>query len=330
MLKRLGVLVIALSFFLAVAARAQDRTTPVAVISLVWGQVTVKHQDADYKAARWIEPIFPGDFVKTTGPGSKLLIVFFNDNHQEVMGPDSEATVTPENLSSLSGGPIRVDPARNPFGAGGVESPFVYTRKLVQKDFENADAPGAYEAEEKALAGWVNSSAPPGFWWPVTPGVTSYNLQVAGAPGLSYTLGKTTPKNQYKYTADEANALTKGAKYIWSVTGNGATIVPPYPFLFMTLPQSKWLDEQHDAFQSKRDRSALQRSDYTDYLLVCAQLLRVDNALSLCREMSQMDPQNPNIYRALTRIYLMKSCPAHAKEALQKELQLGGVDPVGL
>jgi hypothetical protein len=326
---RLAALAIALTLILGSLARAQDGL-PVAVISLVWGEVTVKHQDADYKPARWLEPIWEGDFVKTAGPGSKLLITFFNDNHQEVMPSDSVATVAMTGLTSQSGPKIRVDRPRNPFGAGGVQNPYVYTHNLVQDDFKGADAPGAYEAEEFAMKAWMNSSSPARFSWPNDPNAASYTLQVQGAPGLNFRWTKMTETPQYKMNQDESNAMTKGAVYQWSVLSGTSVVIPQYNFLLLTLPQDKWLKDQADDFADKRKRGQLQRSDYTDYLLVCSQLLRVDNALSLMKEMAAMDPQNPRVFRALTRVYLLKNCPAHAKEAWNTEIQLGGVDPVGL
>lgn len=326
---RLATLALALTLLLGSFARAQQGE-PVAVISLVWGEVTVKHQDADYQPARWLEPIWEGDFVKTNGPGSKLLITFFNDNHQEVMPSDSVATVGMTGLNGQSGSTIRVDRPRNPFGAGGVQNPFVYTHKLVKADFEGADAPGAYEAEEFAMQAWMNSSSPARFSWPKDPNAASYTLQVQAAPGLDFRWSKLLEESHYKMSQDEANAMTKGAVYKWSVLSGDSVVIPPYNFLLLTLPQDKWLKEQADDFADKRKRGQLQRSDYTDYLLVCSQLLRVDNALSLMKEMAEMDPQNPRVFRALTRVYLLKNCPAHAKEAWNKEIQLGGVDQVGL
>ena len=118
------------AMFQPAAAQGPDEV-PVAVISLVWGEVTLKHSDSDYQPARWLDPIYPGDLVKTTGPGSKLLITFFSDNHQEVMGEDITANVAADKLVKVEGqNTIRRDPARNPFGAGGVENPFIYTHKL--------------------------------------------------------------------------------------------------------------------------------------------------------------------------------------------------------
>ena len=46
-----------LLFFLTAApivAQDEEPATPVGVVSLVWGEVTVKHSDADYKPARRI------------------------------------------------------------------------------------------------------------------------------------------------------------------------------------------------------------------------------------------------------------------------------------
>ncbi len=56
-----------------------------------------------------------------------MLVNFFSDNHQQVEDND---------LKSLSGPPLRVDPPRNPFGSGGVQNPFVYNRRLVAADFQ--------------------------------------------------------------------------------------------------------------------------------------------------------------------------------------------------
>ena len=270
----------------------QDKSTPVGVISLVWGVVTVKHETADYKAARWLEPIYPGDYVKTAGPGSRLLITFFNDNHQEVIETDVEATVKPESLSPLNGAKVRRDKARNPFGAGGVDNPFVYTKKLISDDFKGADDPNAYAAEEVYLKAAVNSAFPPSFAWMALPGQKVYNLKVT-APSLQFTWTKTVSGTHYKMTQKEANAITKGSTYQWQVSAGTTAAVKPYPFKSLTLPQEKWLKEQRAGFDQKRAHKQLQRSDYTDFLLVCSQLTRIDEAVSLGREMAAMDSKNP-------------------------------------
>lgn len=161
-----------------VPALAQDQGDPVAVISLVWGVVTIKHPGADYKPARWLEPVFPGDQLRTAGPGSKLLINFFSNNHQEVMGEDMVATASSSGLSKVSGATeIRVDPARNPFGSGGVESPFIYTHRLREADFEGADAAGVIASEQPTLRARVRAGFPPTFAWTDT-GAGSYTVTI--------------------------------------------------------------------------------------------------------------------------------------------------------
>ena len=307
---------------------AQGQDTPVAVVSLVWGAVTVKHQDADYKPARWLEPIFPGDQVRTTGPGSKLLVTYFFDKHQEVVGPDLVADAQAKTLTKTEGkSDIRRDAARQPFGAGGVESPFVYTHKLVQDDFAGADAPGAMEKELATLKSRVRPTFPPSFWWQ-TNGASEYEISIAqpGVEGGGWT--KKVTGNQYKLTLDEANSLLKGVNYDWTVKGNGETVVASYPFKLLTLPLKKWYNEQVGAFNDSRNLDKLQRNQWTDYLLVCAQVNEVDRSMEIIEKMRQLDPKNPRIYRALTRIYILKGCPAHAKSAHDQLVALGGRDPI--
>jgi hypothetical protein len=306
---------------------AQEPPSPVGVISLVWGEVTVKHEDADYKPARWLEPIYTGDQLRTAGQGSKLLIVFFNDNHQEVVGPDLVCTVAPTGVEKTQGqGDVRVDSARNPFGAGGVESPFIYTHKLIQDDFAGADEQGALEAEQLTLKARVRPAFPPSFNWPDT-GAQSYQLRITDPSG-SVVWEKKLSASQYKLNQKEANDLLKGVNYKWTVLADGEVLVRPYEFKLLTLPLRKWFDGQVAQFNKKRDADKLQRSDWTDYLLVCSQVNEIDRVFELVEKMKAMDPNNPRIYRVLTRVYVRRSCPAHAKAAHDKLVELGGRDPI--
>jgi hypothetical protein len=293
--------------------------SPVAVVSLVWGAVTIKHQNEDYKPARWLEPVFAGDQVKTSGADSKLLITFFNDNHQEVVGPDSNATAVD---TTLNGSSVRKDAARNPFGAGGVENPFVYTHRLIQADFQNP--PFSYDAEKQLLQARVRPTFPPSLFWQKS---DNSLLQVYDYLGNSM-WKKQLSGHSYVLTNEQAQAMPKGVNYWWDVTSGNQVLVAKYPFKLLTLPQYKWAEDQRHSFDSKRSTDQLQRSDWTDYLLVCSQLNYIDEALDLLYKMAEMDPNNPAIYRAMTRVYLAKKCPVHAQKAHDKELQLGGLDPV--
>jgi hypothetical protein len=326
-----ALLLFCLFTILAPTPQAQTAPQPIAVVSLVWGEVTIKHADADYKPARWLEPIFAGDFVKTTGPGSKLLITYFFDNHQEVLPQDAEATATPAGLRATSGGPVRQDAARNPFGSGGVESPFVYTKNLSADDFVGADDPNAMQREANFLKGSVIAHFPPTFSWPASPGTKGYTLTILDAAKnvmLSRKLQATT--RSYKLQQQEASKLFKGTVYTWGVTDDaGNVVLAPYPFMLLSRPQDDWLSENHKDYDGKVKRGQLQRSDRTDRLLVGAQLVQVGDVLSQAKEMAKEDPNNPQVYRVLTRAYLLKGCPAHAKQAHDREIELGGIDPVG-
>jgi len=90
----------------------------------------------------------------------------------------------------------------------------------------------------------------------------------------------------------------------------------------------KWFNEQAAVFTTLRRQNKLQRSDYTDYLLVCSQILDIDRAMELIEKMRAIDPKNPRVFRALTRIYLRKGCPGHAMAAHKKLEKLGGLDPI--
>ena len=326
MFRLLVMLSLLLSFFSPVFAA--DGDSPVGVISLVWGEVTVKHENEDYKPARWLEPIFAGDLVKTATPGSKLLVTFFDDNHQEVMGPASSARVDDRGLTKIDGEDIRKDPARNPFGAGGVGNPFIYTRKLAQADFANA-ASADLETEKLILAGRVRPSFPPSMFWSKQAEGTVSHLRVFDYLGKPMWT-REVQGHTYKLTEKEADAMPKGVVYTWDVVADKQTVVVRYPFRLLTKPQRDWYQKQRRDFDNKKAAGKLERSDWTDMILVSTQLYYVDEAIDLLYKMRDMDPQNPNIYRALTRAYLHKGCPGTAQQALDKELQLGGIDPINL
>ena len=305
-------------------AQAQPDTPPVAVMSLVWGVVNVKHINEDYQPARWMEPLFVGDQINAAGPGSKVLVTFFNDNHQEVAATNSTTQVENNDLKSLSGPPLRVDPPRNPFGSGGVQNPFVYTRRLVTADFQ-----GGNLAQENAYAKATLRSAEPLIFGVAGPAAAkSFKVNITD-PQNQPLLSDTGRANRLKMSTEKSNQLSKGSVYYWqAASSSGKTLVARYPFLFLTLPLEKWLKETVDNFDSLRKRKQLQRSDYTDYLLVSAQLMRVDDVVALCQEMATLDPKNPRVFRALTRAYLTKGWPAHAKQAHDTEINLGAIDPI--
>lgn len=98
--------------------------------------------------------------------------------------------------------------------------------------------------------------------------------------------------------------------------------------MILSRPLQAWYSGIRQRFEGRRKRGVLERSDYTDLLLASAQLMQVDEVLRLCREMATLDERNPRVFRALVRAYLIRGCPAHAREARETELKLGGLDPI--
>jgi hypothetical protein len=309
-------------------AWAQDGPNPpVAVISLVWGVVTVKHTGGDYQPATWLEPIYAQDYVKTAGPGSKLLITYFFDNHQEVMDQDSIAGVGYKGLQLQQGPKIRKDAARNPFGQG-MQNPFVYTMRLNSVSFNGADEPNAMALENGYLRASVTPTYPPRFRWQALSGAKQYHVQFFDTKNQARA-GAPAKKAELIATRKQFGLQTLGQTFRWQVdAAPGQTVVSRYSFMVLGKPQQKWLSSYRVGFERKRKAKQLQRSDYTDYLLMCAQLLQVDEAVKLCDEMARLNPKNPQVFRALTRAYLAHNCPAHAKQAYQTEISLGGIDPI--
>ena len=299
---------------------------PVAVVSLVWGAVTIKHVNGDYRPAQWLDPVYPQDFLKTSGPGSKLLVTYFFDNHQEVLASDCEAQAGFRNITAKTGPAVRQDRARNPFGTG-MDNPFVYTRKLFASDFQGADDPDALAREKTFLKAVVKPTWPPAFSWPAVPGVAQYKLHLFDTTDR-FLVGATVKGTSYK-AFKEFNDASKGSTFVWQVmTPDNQIVVRKYPFMVLTRPLASWLSSISRDFHAKQKAGKLERSDYTDFLLVSAQLMQVDDVVSLCQKMAQMDPKNPRVLRALTRAYLTRGCPAMARQAHEAEVQLGGVDPI--
>lgn len=319
------------ALLLPLAAQAQDAqelaaNPPVAVVSLCWGAVTIKHVNGDYKPAVWLDPIYPQDILKTTGPGSKVLVTFFFDNHQEVLASDTEAQVGFKTINARTGPAIRKDRARNPFGTG-MANPFVYTRTLAAADFQGADEPGALERERAFLQARVKPTWPPAFTWGKVPGVARYKIEFFDTTN-QFLASATVTQAAYK-AFHEFNDASKGSTFQWQVlTPDDRIVVRKYPFMILTKPLQDWLGGITSDFQRKKKAGKLERSDYTDFLLVSSQLVQVDDVVALCQQMATMDSKNPRVFRALTRAYATRGCPALAKQAHDTELQLGGVDPI--
>ena len=105
-------------------------------------------------------------------------------------------------------------------------------------------------------------------------------------------------------------------------------MVRKYDFTLLTKPHADELERAERSFEKLRNAHKVNTTHYTDLFLLYNNRRQIDRSIKLLREMSQINPDNPIIYRALVRAYLDKGCPAHAREAWDKENQLNGTDPI--
>jgi len=135
---------------------------PVAIVSQVLGQAQVKNVNGDWRPLYLLELLRPEDQIQTTDNG-KVVVLFFFDNHLEVIDPTGQAKVAFKNLQSDTGSVRRAE-TRNR-SRGQVEIPYMLLRRLRVADFTQADEPGAYEKEEVFLSAWVKATtSPPVFY----------------------------------------------------------------------------------------------------------------------------------------------------------------------
>ena len=163
-------------------AWAQDRAelaknNPVAIISLISGQVELKRPDGDWQPAYWLTLLRPEDQLRTS-ERSKVLVDFFSDDHLETIEPSTEGKVAFKNLVKVQGqGGVRREQARDRAVAE-IPIPYMLERKLSSKDFAAASDEGAMEKEKIFLGAQVFPELfPPVFAWRNV-GAPLYRLQL--------------------------------------------------------------------------------------------------------------------------------------------------------
>lgn len=325
---KLGAL-LALSCVLPAQARDTAElanNNPVAILSLVQGNAEIKRLEGDWQPAYWLTLVRPEDQLRT-GDKGKILVDFFSDDHLEAVDANSEAKVAFKNLERISGTGVRREGARDR-AVSEIPIPYMLERKLYRKDFEAGGEPGALEREKVFLASSVRPEAfPPVFQWSRVP-APQYRLQLFNE--WNEVIYETrTKETRFKYPYSAPFQLAKNSQYFWQVTTPDDTIVVrKYPFTLLTTLHARELEMAERRMEAlKKQRKAMQYN-YTEMFILYNNRKMIDRTLSLLRQMSNMDPENPMIYRALVRAYLAKGCPAHAQEALNRETQLNGTDPL--
>jgi hypothetical protein len=326
-------LLVSLTLALAIAgpALAQDsaelaKNNPVAIVAQAQGSCEIKKPGGDWQPAFWLTLLQPEDQLRSNDK-SKLVIDFFSDEHKEIMESSSETKVAFRNLAPVSGPKVRREQARDR-SATELAIPYSLLRKLYKKDFELADEPGAKEKEIVFLTGAVRPEAfPPVFDWKNI-GSPSYRLQLFNE--WDEVIWETKTKEAHlRYPFNAPFKLAKNSQYRWQVLAADDTIVVrKYAFTLLTLPHSQELERRERQFDQLVSAKKATPADYTDLFLHYNNRKLVDRSLKILKKMANLDPNNPVVQRALVRAYLDKGCPAHAREALEREGQLNGSDPV--
>lgn len=308
-----------------------SENNPVCIVTSVDGTTAeIKHPDGDWRPIYWMDLLRPQDQIRTS-TGSKIVVNFFFDDHLEIVDPDSTAEVAFKNLTKLSeGGSVRRDQARDRSRAT-IDIPYMFLRKLKAVDFTLAQEPNAMENEEMFLkAGVTNWTYPCVFQWAKVAGVGQYRIQFFNE--WDEFLHEFPSKDaRWKFPYQGPFQLQKAGLYQWQVltpAPNEQIVVRKYKFYVLTALQSREVAGAMKRFNELKRTKKVTRTNYTDLFLLYNRLNMVDQRVSLLREMSTLDPENPRLYRGLVRAYLDKGCPAHANEALQRELQLGGSDDI--
>lgn len=318
--------------FLAAPVVAQDRgelsqNNPVAIASLVQGEAEIKHVDGEWRAIYWLDLLRPEDEIRTAGDG-KVVLTFFHDDHMEIIDPGTDARMAFRNVTQTSpGGQVRVDRPRDR-AVTEIPIPYMLMRELYQEEFQQAQEPGAYDKEKVFLGSWIKANAfPPVFNWSNT-GAAGYKFQLFNEWD-EFLYEKDTAENRFKYPYQGPFQLAKNSLYKWQVTDNQDNIVVrKYPFVLLTTLHAREVERAEKRFDNLVAEGKVMKTHYTDMFLLYLQRKMIDKYLHLLQQMSDIDPENPVIWRGLVRAYLSKGCPAHALEARERELQLGGVDPI--
>lgn len=322
--------VLALALGSLLPAVAQDKAelaknNPVGIVSLAQGDVQLKRPNEEWEPAHWLTLLRPEDQLKTTGNG-KVLVNFFADDHLEIIDANSEAKIAFKSLIKVAGGGVRRQEARDR-AASEIVIPYMLESKLASRDFAQANEPGALEKEKTFLGAFVlPDTFPPVFSWRDV-GAPLYRLQLFNE--WNEVIYETKTKDRrFKYPYRAPFQLARNSQYLWQVvTPDDAIVVRKYPFTLLTALHTRELIRAETRFDNLKKHKKLQQNHYTDMFLLYNNRKLIDRLLGLLQQMSNLDPENPMIYRALVRVYLAKGCPAHAQEALNREIQLNGNDP---
>lgn len=299
---------------------------PVAIVAQVYGRASLRRLEGPWRPVYWLDLLRPTDQIET-GSDAKVVALYFFDDHLEVVDPGTRAQVNFKKLERMSGeGSVRRHPSQREVVVQ--EIPYLLMRRLKEGDFRLADEPGAYGQEEIFLSARVKNTTYPPVFYCADLGLPEYRFQFFNEQD-EFMAEYASSKPRFKFPFAERSRLTKGGLYYWQVLGpDDRIVVRKVPFIMLTAFHAREIERAEKRFERLKERGEATTIDTTDLFLLYNRLKVLDKSLDLLRNMIRTDPDNPILYRALTRIYLEKGCPAHARQAWEKEIALGGTDPI--
>lgn len=301
-----------------------SKTPPVAIVASVSGDAVIKYPNRDWQKCYALDLVGPETLVRTGAAGT-LVIIFFYDDHREILMPQTEARTSFRNLEKVSG-EVRRETSRS--GGNEFDVPYAMGFRLVKSFFKPASDPGEAHRESVFLSAYVKVTAyPPVFIWRDT-GAPSYRLQLFNEKG-QFIYETRLDKPTFKFPHKPPFRLIKGGLYYWQVLNDkDEVLVRKYGFMLLTQPQVKLLDQQESEFENIQRRQKGEQTSYTELFLMYNQYHTLDKLVHHLQSWRDVEPDNPNVYRVLARVYLMKGCPLQARAALEQEVRLGQPDPV--
>jgi len=319
-------LVVTVLVSLAPPASADDlpKQRPVAIIAGAQGDVQLKTGSNDWQKGYPLDLLRPDTYVKC-GTDGQAVIIFLYDDHRETIGPNSEGQVAFRSITKMSGS-LKSEPAKN--GGNEFNIPYVGQLKLNQGMFTHADDAGEQKTEDTFLSAYVEvTTYPPIFHW-ADVGQKPYRLQLFD-DAKQFIYEAKVPLTTYRFPYKPPFRLIKSGLYYWQVLApNNNLVVGQYDFRLLTLPLVKFIAQQEKLYNAIQAKQKGDTVSATELFLVFNQYHTLDKLVHLLQDWRTNQPDNPEVYRYLTRAYLLKGCPFHARQALQQEIRLGGTDPV--
>jgi tetratricopeptide (TPR) repeat protein len=276
------------------------------------GQFQKSGQKA-WKAASMMQVLCGGDRVKT-GKKSKMVLVFFKDNHREILQGEAQALVGEAGCRLEKGKKAALTKEATPQASRYKVTAAVMPGRMSKmnvifmKSFGNA--PVSLELKSPS----VTAASLPEFRWNTVKDADGYNFS------LSADTGETVWQKELKTNGliypSSAPGLERGRSYFWEVRALKENKILARGSGSFRLVSEADLAEVEEAEKMFRDSTKAKPDDATPYVLlgnVYIQKALYDKAVRLFEKMSAMRPNDLKCHEILADLY-------HALGDTEKEI----------